>query len=246
MQQLPTKLTRDAIIEALLEIRFNVASALPEVMLGYFTGHASWKHFAPSRLPAAYIPELVRDAQEELRYQPTLELRAPEGGRALKLGTHVLSFHNLAPYMGWTEFQPALAEVVDALYDAGSGVAIQRLGLRYINAFNRKDHSINGIGDLNVEIDIGGNGLADHVNLNFSVDRGDHHRCVVRLATPDFVEGVPAGATVIADVDIFTPRKPPGDNKDDVKRWVAEAHDIEKKAFFALLKDETIAALTEE
>jgi hypothetical protein len=52
--RLPTKLKDDAILEAVLEIRFEPAPmVVPEIFLGQFVGAPAWAGFRAARLGAA-------------------------------------------------------------------------------------------------------------------------------------------------------------------------------------------------
>ena len=70
---IPQKLKHDAIVEALVEIRFD-ASTIPEVLLGRLADHEPWKGFDQRRLPAYEIPAPIRQADANLRYNPWFEL----------------------------------------------------------------------------------------------------------------------------------------------------------------------------
>lgn len=237
---IPTKLKKDAIVEAILEVRFD-GSVAPEIIYGRAADMAAWKEFEQKRLPTADIPAAIREAEATLRYQPLFELRERGGNRVLRIGGRVISFHVLAPYTGWAAFQPELNQLVDFAFENAGATAIRRLGLRYLNCLTLKDHGIAGLQDLDLAISVSGKNLIGALNLNFRSEHSDAMHCMARVASLDFVEGkMPAGSVAFVDVDIFTPPNITIDHPDNVKAWIAEAHDLEKINFFQLWKPEIL------
>src|SRR5688572_6634063 len=96
-KRIPKKLKHDAIVEALLEVRFQTTT-IPEVLFGRLADYAPWKGFTQVRLPAYDLPALMRQADPNLRFQPLFELRDEQNKQAVRLGGRVLSYHKLAPY----------------------------------------------------------------------------------------------------------------------------------------------------
>src|SRR2546426_10312114 len=107
VKPVPRKLKNDALVEALLEIRFDTPT-IPEVLLGRLADHAAWKGFQQRRLPIAEIPAAIRQTDRNLRYSPLFELADPERNRLVRIGEHVLSYNQLRPYVGWTVFSAEL------------------------------------------------------------------------------------------------------------------------------------------
>jgi uncharacterized protein (TIGR04255 family) len=134
---------------------------------------------------------------------------------------------------------------VEALYSHSEGLSIERLGLRYMNALTSTRHGITSITDLDLSAQVANNVLSGAMNLNYAVQHGTDTTCIVRIATPDFLQGVvPENTTVYVDVDVFSDAKF-GDEK-EVKKWLKTAHMVEKSEFFQLLTAATIDALKED
>jgi uncharacterized protein (TIGR04255 family) len=95
-KRIPAKLKDDAIVEAVLEVRFDMTT-IPEVLLGRLADCPSWKGFEQGRMPTYEIPAFLRQADPNLRYQPVFELHNAEKNRTVRIGDHVLSYHRLAP-----------------------------------------------------------------------------------------------------------------------------------------------------
>jgi uncharacterized protein (TIGR04255 family) len=100
--ELPDKLKDDAIVEALVELRFETAD-IPELTIGRLADHSLWADFSRSRTPIADLPAALRQSDVNLKYQATLELKELNGLRLVKIGTNVVSLHNISRYIGWKQ-----------------------------------------------------------------------------------------------------------------------------------------------
>jgi uncharacterized protein (TIGR04255 family) len=242
--QLPEKIT-DAITEALFEIRFEAPSVLPELTFIHLADAPEWKGFQQSRLPAYDIPPNLRSMEPNLKFQPLLQLTS-QGDEpiSVRIGHNVLSFHRIKKYVGWAKFKIELETMVDRLFAVAPGVSVSRLGLRYLNAFSAERHGVSSITDLDLSVVVAKEQLTNFVNVNFLEAVDGVGECVVRVATPNFVNGsLPADTTLFVDVDVGSARNVTFQDKAQVKDWLRLAHDAEKAAFFHLLTPETIEKL---
>lgn len=244
MAQLPSKLKKDAIIEALVELRFDTEEA-PEIVLGRLTDNPKWADFKRTRTAIAELPSVIRLSDPNLRFQPHFDLRGGGGKWNIKVGTNVLSIHNLEEYVGWHKFSSDVSALVHFLFDRLGEVAVRRIGVRYINALNATDHLIKSIQDLNLEMKVSGNPLVHHVNLNYRIEF-DIGQAMVRIASPDLVEGtIRPGMTAYVDVDVFTHNSFSVSQREAVLRWVDLAHTEEKTVFFGLIPDDVVEKIKE-
>lgn len=205
----------------------------------------AWKGFNEARLPAYSLPEPIREVDPTFRYQPIFELQKDE--RSLRIGPRVVSYHLRQPYNGWAVFGKEVADVVEALFSKADKLVIKRLGLRYVNGLTSDTHGIRSAADLDIAIRFGEEAVSDRININVMMKGSDDTTCVVKVATRDFVTGsLTANTTVVADIDVFTPESFETTNRNDVMKWIEAAHTTEKREFFVLLTNETIAALEED
>ena len=126
MKLIPKKLKQDAIIEAIFEIRFD-AGTIPEILFGRLAEYNGWKGLEQRRLPAYEIPLQLRELDANVRFAPVFELRDEMGHRAIRIGPHVLSYHQLAPYVGWQAFKPELTRATTALFATAERLTLKRL-----------------------------------------------------------------------------------------------------------------------
>ena len=243
----PRKLTNDAIIEALLEVRFQTKSIFPEVFIGRFLDTDPWRNWQQRQLPAYNIPAQIRTLEPNIQFSPIIEVAEPAGKALLRVGTSVVSYHRKAPYVGWEKFKPELLRVINALFKASSGLIVRRLGFRYLNSLRSKLHGIRSIADLDLKMTVAEDPIEKYVNLNFTVPLEHASSCAVRIATPELIQGpIPEDTTVFVDVDVYTNEGFSTTEKKMVDDWIEFAHEQEKKEFFHLFKQSTIDVLREE
>jgi uncharacterized protein (TIGR04255 family) len=242
----PKKLKKDAIIEAVFEIQFEVAPTLPEVFYGRLIDQPQWKLFQQLRLPAYEIPASMRVMNPSFRFAPVIQLvESNDQSQIVRMGPQVLSYHR-RKYCGWGKFQPELDQMVDALFSTAPETTISRLGLRYMNAFSAAGHGIRSVAELDLSLKIADETISDFVNINYSRSVPPVGACMVRIATPDHVQGlIPEETTVFVDVDVYTKGGATFKDGKSVKEWVVQAHEIEKDEFFHLLTKEKIEELKE-
>lgn len=246
MSDLPRKLRNDAILEALLELRFDT-SDVPEVAVGRLIDHPQWRAFAQNRTPISNIPADFRLPHHNLRYQPTVELRDRFGTQILRAGSNVLSLHNLKTYKGWhTDFQEDLVDMVRHLSDRVNSPRVRRIGLRYLNALTSNEHDIPSVSDLHISLSATNATVNDHLNINYRQIRERFH-IGTRVSTPDFVQGsAPADLSPFVDIDVYTPNDIDCSSPDGAIDWINEVYDLEKGAFFGLIPESIPAELVEE
>jgi uncharacterized protein (TIGR04255 family) len=247
--RLPTKLKNDAILEAVVEIRFEPdPSLVSEIFIGRFADNKAMSGFRHARLASADIPAQIRRVDPNLRYLPSIEMTSPDGGKVLRIGPQSVAYIRRAPYPGWTEsFGNELRNVVDHLYQVAPAVPVSRLGLRYVNALKSDEHGIKGIEDLAIGVSVNKQPLSHHLNLNFKTGVGSDFETITRIASIDLAEGtIPENSTVVVDIDVYTRSTFRTTDVNDVQKWIVEAHTCEKVAFFDVLGEENTERLREK
>lgn len=243
--KLPNKLKDDSITEALVEIRF-ASSDLDEVVVGRLSDFSGWDGYAKVRLPTADIPLPVRKMDPVLRFQPLLELAAPDKSRRVRIGPATTSYHVLGKYIGWTEFSRELETVIGHFFKVMKNGQAERLGLRYVNTLTKDRHGIAAVGDLKLQVRVDEHNIGAPLNVNFTEQESQEHLVTTRVATPEFVTGPLAkDATLLVDVDVFSADGFRCADAQAAIKWVSQAHEIEKNSFFRLFSDKTVEAWRE-
>jgi uncharacterized protein (TIGR04255 family) len=244
MPNLPKKLKQDAIVEAVLEIRFEHQN-VPEVVVGRLAAASEWAGYQTVRLPIAELPAGVREADPDLKYQPIIQLQRPTPGEIVRIGPRTLSMHVLSPYPGWATFESRLSILVDELFQAVPTPYISRLGLKYVNAITPA-HGVGAISDLAFRLEVAGAQPSTELTASYRFSPRPGVRAQVTLASPAFVAGMVPSAVVFVDVDMSTPAPIGQASREVLLSWVAEAHDAEKEAFFALWPQQILNSLRED
>lgn len=243
MAPLPKKLKKDAILEALVELRFE-SNEVEEIVIGRLSDTRKWKSFERKATPIAELPQTVRIQNAAFKFSPLVEFWSPDKRAAVKIGGNVASLHILSPYPGWAEFRKQITTLLTAMKKAIPGCQISRLGLRYINALNATDHHVEKMGDLNYKLEVAGKDPTGPVHFQIEKQLDASMKTALRVASQEFVQGnIPDGTAAFVDVDVFTPvgfMKPLGP---DISAWFAEAHRREKTEFFALIPDHILKDL---
>ncbi len=242
---LPKKLKEDAIVEALLEVRFE-SDDIGEIVIGRLNDFSLWNDFQSQRLPHADIPEVIRESDPNLRYSSIIERRGDN--TAVRIGPRSISFHAYAPYIGWDELSRKLEAVVSELFAKLKNLRILRLGLRYINLIEKSRHKVNAISSLELSLEVANKKVVDGLNISFQHQVSDQHIVMTRVASPQFImaANLPEDVSSVIDVDVFTPGGYSGTDLGSVSEWISNAHVFEKAAFFQLLPKDLVEELREE
>jgi len=242
---IPQKLSADCILEALIEVRFNVDEP-SEIVVGRLLDCPLWTDYEKRRTPFSDIPIQVRLSDAGLRYQPSYELVSPKNDYVAKIGSHAFSLHCRKPYPGWENFQPSIQHAIEYIMERFPDLRVERVGLRYINATTRDRHFVSSLSDLNVEFRAAGEVVHDEFNINYKQSVSDNHIVVTRVAAPSFVSGpLPDEATSFVDIDVHTVRGLHNFNTEDLLGWIEIAHEEEKKQFFKILPEDVVNKLRE-
>lgn len=245
----PSKLKDDSITEAVFEMRFATPDSddLEEITIGRLLESDAWKEYTRKRLAFADIPRPLRQANEQLRYQPTAELLAADNSRRVRVGPSVISSHAVGSYQGWQAFFPHVSQLVENFYEKVPAGRVKRLGLRYVNALTATRHGIGSVGELKIDLRVVDHRIDDRMNLNFITAKPPSHEIATRIATPDFVQGnkIP-DAKVFIDIDVYSSPNVEHGSKESVLDWIGEAHDHALDAFFQLIPNDVIEKLREK
>jgi uncharacterized protein (TIGR04255 family) len=234
---LPARIPPDAILEALVEFRFEHAD-LPELVLGRLLDVPLWAEFSQTRLPAADIPQPLRDSDINLRYQPLVELRKADGSRIAKIGGRVMSYHIVAPYPGWDVFRAEIGLALHEVITKLKSPRFSRVGFRYVNALRPDGHNIRDLRDTNISLKVGNDVITESLVVNYIRSLSPNHTVTVKVATPDLVIGpIPAGYSLLCDVDVATKEGNFLTDYAELVAWIDDAHTLEKAEFFAILPE---------
>lgn len=228
----PERIEPDAILEAIVELRFDV-DQLPEIIIGKLLSSPYLADWVITRLPQADIPYAAKKSDASLRYQPMYQLE--QGSWLIRLSANQLSLHILPPYCGWQLFESKTREFLSHCWEGIGRPMLTRCGLRYVNALTGQGHGVSSIDDLNLKVDVGGKSLVD-VTVTYGSDQSNGTEALVRIASRKHVEGdLPDDASFVVDIDIRNEKPADFTSMTSVLEWLEVAHELEKRLFFELL-----------
>lgn len=167
----------DPIVEAIFDIRFNCPNNLvSSLILGSLYSTPGFKERFPtkSRLPAADLPAVMRQADPKLRYQP--EYRIQGEREAILIGNFNLAITVQEPYPGWKHFKPKILETLDIINNIDEQLNVIRVAFRYINLL-QSDKESTAFDQLNFDGRLGEFDLKQHntsIGLELKVGDIDH------------------------------------------------------------------------
>ena len=148
MEKLSLKIEHDLIAEALFELRFD-SSYPSEAVFGvvYQIVKKLYPNIENIALPILQLPEAVRNADPNLKYQPHNRLQ--NGSWGFSIGPKVIVFFVQKPYIGWKEWKPIIIKVLNELIEAKLFKNVERSSLRYLDFVNE---SIFSVANVSVKI----------------------------------------------------------------------------------------------
>jgi len=246
MKNLPKRLKKEPLIDAVFEVRFTSAfpagSVLPGLLFGKLNGEVKIE-----QLPLSQLPSVMRDADPNLRFAPLSRLDWKQF--YINVGDRSVSVGFKYPYPGWNNFKPAIIEVMDILQAANVIKSVERYSLKYIDLLPATDLR-EQVSFVNFDVTLAGHKLeneAFQIRLEIPRDGFIHAVQVVSSATATLHTGE-SRLGLIVDVD--TVANQPGilfeALRVDFPEKLESIHDANKKMFFDCLKSQTITALEPE
>ena len=241
--RLPERISPCPIVEAVFEIRFVTTepwSTLPGLLYA-----AIRERYAEKRdLPLAQVPDALRAADPRLALQPLIRFEG-QVPFAVLCGPRVIALATQPNrYPGWMGVETELRWLVSKVLAARVIHEPERLGVRYIDFFE-----LDLFSELRLGLVIDGSVLREG-EMNVAATFGQWSPFTVRLsvcnnATIKLPDGrVLRGSALDLDVGV-------GALDFDISEGTLltrfrEAHQINKQAFFGLLKPESLAAMNPE
>jgi len=236
-RRLPKKIAPCPIVEAVVELRFT-STVPPEVIPGLLYENLKGQYPKTTNLPITNIPESIRNSDPALEFNPHY---AFEGEKiSIRVGPKSFAVIATGDYIGWTDFSKAISEAFEVFFNSGICEKAQRIGLRYINFYAGE----NAFNHLEVDLKFSGNSLIQQNNVvrnqqvvdRFSVTTQIVYPAIMNIGGKNF-----SGSSF--DIDVVLEDESLSEKFMEV---LEEAHTVEKKFFFDLLKEEYLKNLNTE
>lgn len=242
MNKLPTKLSKEPLVDVVFELRFKslvpASNVLPGVLFGMLNAGEI------QRLPAADLPSQIRDVEPTLKYAPLVQIKWERF--LILVGDKSIAVSCQMPYVGWAAYKEAILKVLGTLTTLSFIEGVERYSMKYV--------------DLLPYEDLAGQVAALDIDLRFGAHKLTKELFQARIEIPEdgFIKiiQVAAGATVmsadgsaqngaVVDVDIARPMQGESLAKfmESGPESLDEIHHLNKATFFGCLKAETIDSL---
>lgn len=244
IQNLPVKLKKEPLVDAIFEIRFSSSQAASTVLPGFFFAKLLPVTWRIETLPMAEIPNQLRSSDPKLRYQPLMRIHWDDF--ILMIGDRSLGVACKMPYIGWSAFKNRIVHIFKILFDAKVIQTVERYSLKYVDVVSGKDLK-EQIARVNIDLRVGSHTINQQLfTIRVEIPH-DNFRNVIQIAadvTAKISDGQLRKGSLV-DIDTICTY-----NSTDLSTFANELperleaiHIENKKMFFDCLKPETIEYL---
>ncbi len=248
MNQIPKRLNKEPLIEAIWQAQFEPKDGLPvgDLLPGvlYSTLKVDYPNLQLHRLPTADIPAPVAQLDPNLRFSAKYRMEEPGSPFLFQVGDRTVTMNCRKPYAGWSAFKERILKLLDVIESSGLVPIPGRHSLRYIDLLILDPAP--DLKALQVQFKIGQWSL-QKLPLQMRVEVPDNECShVVQIATPaeaNLPEGKIQGSVI--DLETFSKSMP--SSWQDVRTQIDLIHDRSKAVFYQqLLTAEAITLMEPE
>ncbi len=243
-KELPVKLKKEPLIDAIFEVRFSTDAPASDILPGFLFSQLDGIQRTVEKLPASEIPKPVRDLEPHLKFSSLIKL--DWGKFVISIGDRNLVVGCKLPYPGWGEFKPSILKIIKLIDTIKIIKSVNRFSMKYIDLIPSESLE-ERIAMINASITLGEHSLKDkEFFLRTEIPEKDIVHVIsitssgkARLSNGDQEDGV------VIDTDTIC-------NLNDIKfsNWnqqlskkLDEVHDANKKMFFQCVQPEAIKSL---
>jgi uncharacterized protein (TIGR04255 family) len=236
--RLPKKITPVPVKEAIAEIRFE--SSFPaDAIFGVVYNRFKDEYPELERLPILQMPEMLRTADPNLRFQPYYRLR--KENFLMNIGPSLLSLAVTEPYPGWNDYLHEILNVFGKLQGLNFINKVTRAAIRYTDFFEGDIFS-----GINLSILMNNQRAPTYEAYFRTIIPRERFRCLLQIGNSTRVQsGGLAQMGSIIDVDTFCDERLE-DFFENTENYLNEAHLAQKQLFFSLLKPEFLEKFNPE
>ncbi|PWT86180.1 MAG: hypothetical protein C5B56_12865 [Proteobacteria bacterium] len=237
--KLPKKLGKPPIVDAVFEMRFAPGKPLSNILPGLL--YTSLNADSIERLPAAQLPELLREIDENMKFAPLV--RVHWATFMVQVSDRSLGVSCKIPYSGWTSFKSSIAKVTAEISKASVIDKVERHSLKYTNI-------VSDIGRASavarLALKLGDHDAAEDLFLVRAEIPTDRLKCIVQIAADGTIL-LPNGSLksgVVIDVDTLCEIELPLiEFARELDDHLERIHDVTKSKFFNCLQPEALEKL---
>lgn len=234
----PSKLTKDAIVEAVCELRFDAQAGSAGFLPGLLFSQLRGLFNGIEPMPGMGLPPIVLQIDPNMQFLATQKLKGD--GFAVIVGERMVGVV-CSPYTGWPAFKDLILRVWAVLAQFEFISKPIRASLKYVNLLD--GHGTDLVEMTNVRLQIGRSVINKQpCQIRTELVDGNYSR-IVTLANPAAVQlsGGEQREGCIVDVDVLC-NAPATDLLKQGEGLLDELHSMAKDMFFDILSNAALAA----
>lgn len=240
MQQLPARLEREPLVDALFEVRLNPSSSLADIIPGFLM-HDLGGESRMTRLPAADLPFPMRRHDPDLQNAPLL--RIEWGHYFISVGDRNIVISCKMPYPKWPKFKAAILDCLGRISKLNPEGSVERYSLKYVNLVPATDYA-DQIGKVRLDVTLGDLHVSEqHISLQVHEKTSDaiHIYSIVTGAQARTNEGKQTSG-ILVDIDSIRNLSVPSlrELASSIKDGLEALRQENKSKFFSCLTDSAI------
>lgn len=176
---LPNKLNKEPLIDAVFEIRFSSIAPASIILPGSLFNSLEGEKVIES-FPISQISKAVRDTDQNLKYAPLTRIDWKQF--LISISDFSVAVSCKYPYPGWSQFKPAIITIMDILVGSKIVQEIERYSMKYIDIIPIQE-ARHIVAMLNLNMSIAGHTLTEeqfHIRIGIPKDNFIH---TVQLAS---------------------------------------------------------------
>lgn len=246
MANLPTRLRKEPILDALFECRFNahlpVSNILPGIIFSEFEEEKKLE-----RLPQSEIPEVIRNNDPNFQYAPLVRVRLQNYN--LLIGDRSMAVACNLPYKGWNDFKSIIVRVIGVLKKSKLVDHVIRYSTKYVDLIQSSDLT-DQVSLANLSLRIGSHNLtkeAYQVRMDIPVDGFINIIQIISGAKVTmFDQSMREGVVIDIDTIKETGNIPIEQLERELDSALEHIHRVSKETFFDCLTEQTLIRLEPE
>lgn len=240
MENLPARLEREPLVDALFEVRVNPSLPLADIIPGFLM-HDLGGDANMTRLPAADLPFPLRKQDPNLQNAPLL--RIEWGNFFISVGDRNVVISCKMPYPKWPNFKSAILDLLKRLAKLNPEGPVERYSLKYVNLIPATDYA-NQIGKVRMDVTLGDLHVSEqHISLQVHEKTADiiHIYNIVTGAQARTNEGKQTSG-ILVDIDSIRNLSAPSlkDLSSTIEEGLEALRQENKSKFFSCLTEPTI------
>lgn len=170
MIKLPKVLEYEPLVDAVFEVRMGGNPQLADLLPGALFGQLNPKPNV-QRLPAAEIPQPIREQDPNLVFTPIIRLDL--GEFMISLGARNIAIACKMPYPKWPRFKSKILDLVDKIAKIGIAGPVERYSVKYVNIIPASTLAAQ-IAKINMAVRVGDvEAKDDHLSVQVHSKEGD-------------------------------------------------------------------------